>query len=415
MNPEKRFRLRFLINPAYLAARLREIESARDFVSRLWNILRHIGFRLRDKYSALIYNALVPAIRISWTQLVKPLRLFRDARSDAALSVAIKNFQPRRRPDFIKNPPSPLTAGGEERPRISWNIHLSCNYDCLYCWFHGGWKMYHGKAVVLGVKEWGFHWARFNARHGPAHIEISGGEPFTYPGFVDILAMLTRHNSLSVSTNFAWDPSDIVGRIDPSKVGFSCSFHPEFAPSVDAFAEKILRLRKAGFHSTAAIVAHPPCLEKLVHWNDSFFSRGIHVTVQPFRGYWKGAYYPIAYTAAAKRALAWFINGEYLPFYPPEVVSAAISGFSALDSAVPGMITCYQLNLTNTLGRLCNSGRLYGRLQFNGDMQRCSQGGYVGKFLNDDFRMYDKAQPCPFSSCQCSNETIYTQGGPLGP
>jgi len=482
VEPENHFRLRFLVNPAYLTARLREIQSIRDLFSRFWNILRYLGFGLKDGYYALRAQAIrlagyghdgyyalrapairlagyghkgyyalrapairlagyghdgfyalygetlragraikkaaetaVPAIRVSWTRLVRPLWFFRDARSDAALSIAVKSFRPRRRFEPVNNPPAPLAAGAEGRPRLSWNIHLSCNYDCPYCWFHGGWETYLGKAVILSPKEWGSHWARFNERHGPAHIEIAGGEPFTYPGFADILAMLAERNTLSVSTNFAWDPSEIAGRVDPAKVGFSCSFHPKFAPSADAFAEKVLRLRKAGFHATATIVAYPPYLKRLVDWNDSFFSRGIHLTVQPFRGYWRGRYYPVAYTAAARRMFAWFIDGEYLRYYPPDVIFAATSAFSTLDGKKQRTMTDYQLDLKSTLGRLCNSGRLYGRLQFNGDMQRCSQGGYVGNFLSGDFCMCDEAQPCQFSTCECSNEALYIQGGPLGP
>jgi hypothetical protein len=48
-------------------------------------------------------------------------------------------------------------------------------------------------------------------------------------------------------------------------------------------------------------------------------------------------------------------------------------------------------------------------------MQRCSQGGYVGNFLCGDFRMHDEAKPCPFPTCECSNEALYVQGSPLGP
>ncbi len=29
--------------------------------------------------------------------------------------------------------------------------------------------------------------------------------------------------------------------------------------------------------------------------------------------------------------------------------------------------------------------------------------------------MYTEAKPCPFATCECSNELLYVKGGTLGP
>lgn len=404
---EPNFRLRFFFAPGYLAARLHEIRSVRDFTSRFFNIFIYIA-----KHALL-----KPAKAVVWALLVKPSWVIMDAVSDATLSTTIDKFQPRRIPRPVKNPPSKDTVGIHKCVRLSWNIQIACNHDCPYCWFHGKWQEYQGKAVILSAKEWSTHWSRFNDRYGPAHIDIAGGEPFTYPGFIDILAMLSMRNTILAITNFAWDPSKVIGRIDPAKVDFSCSFHPEFAPSPEVFADKVARLREAGFYANVSIVAYPPYLKRLAEWSDAFFSRGIYLTVLPFRGWWKGRYYPTAYTATGRRGLDWFMNGEFLRFYPEEVVCAAFPArISECKTLIRGRIAKeYQLNLKQTKETLCNSGKLYGRLQFDGNMLRCSQGGHVGNFLSEDFRMHDDAKPCPHSNCECINEVIYLQGCQFGP
>jgi hypothetical protein len=148
---------------------------------------------------------------------------------------------------------------------------------------------------------------------------------------------------------------------------------------------------------------------------DAFIARGIHFTVQPFRGEWNGRAYPYSYTPYAKRLVGRLMRGEYLERYSPEAVSALKANHAGSGRPRIGLTLKYQLRRGSSQGEPCNAGVLYGRLQNNGDVTRCAQGGYVGNFLKKDFKMGTGPLPCPFRHCDCANEMIYMSGGPLGP
>lgn len=468
MTPLPPFRLGLLFKPSYILPRLRELRSPRAAVGRLWDLARYLGFRAQDVFYAARGGCLRLTARLSrawyflrgvplragaaaargWSaleaalfrlrgrarlflaavmddvryaagataaRLAKPVCFVFDLRSDMALARLMSGFKPSRRPDPVPNPPSPARGNPPAAVQLSWNIHAACNYDCPYCWFHGHWDDFSGGNVYLPPGEWAGHWDRFNDRCGGAEIYIAGGEPFVYPGFEQIVARLSKRNVVFVITNLAWAPASVIGKLDPAKVAFSASFHHQAAGSADAFAEKVASLRRAGFHAGASIVAYPPFLRQLPDWVDAFMARGIYPVVQPFRGEWRGRAYPAAYSRQGRRLVEWLARGEFVGKYGPLAWRAAGGGRTDTERKTDDFAREYQLAPRVTRGALCNAGRSYGRLQFNGDMIRCSQGGYVGKFFDRDFNMGAGAQACPFRFCECGNEVVYVKGGPLGP
>lgn len=425
------FRLGLLLSPRYFIPQLRSIRSAGELARRILDLLRYLeflevnsrgGFRGRGHRAAVRFASALGGT-LSWARvasvkalsfLIRPVHVLSDRRYDAALAAAWAGFGPSREPQPVINPPSPVDRNPHAKLHLSWNIHISCNYDCAYCWFHGHWKDFARNNLYAPAADWIPYWKRFNGRHGPAKVDIAGGEPFTYPAFQEILAALAQDNIVTVSTNLSWAPERVIGTVDPAKTEFSVSFHPDFVP-VDVFIEKIIKLRRSGFHTNASLVAYPPFLTRLPDWLDAFVSRGIYLTIQPFRGEWKDRVYPSSYTRSASGLVDRLIRGEYPARYAPETVRALT--VNSASSGIPDipLTLKYHLQRCSPLGKPCNTGVLYGRLQNNGDVTRCAQGGYVGNFFKDDFKMGTEPLPCPFHHCDCSNEMIYMRGAPLGP
>jgi len=400
-----RFRLSLLLSPSYLNQRRKQIHSFGDLFLRIKNIFVYSHQLIRARTGEW-REAAVQAVR-------KPLGARRDKILDRELRQSRVRFasRPRAAGGYLPNPPSPVERNPLCRYELSWNTHVSCNFDCSYCWFHGHWEEFAPLNRYVPAADWKRHWARFNAKHGPAKIDIAGGEPFTYPQFLEILEDLGRKNVVVVSTNLSWGVERFIAHVDPDHVEISASFHPEFAGAPEAFLEKITRLRKAGFHANVSLVAYPAFLPRLLEFVDLFLSRGILLDVQPFRGMWEGRLYPQSYTADSKALLEKIIDGahrgEYYPGLPPERKIHRVEATS--------LVLEYQLGRKSTRGVACNAGVFYGRLQPHGDVTRCSQGAYVGNFFDENFGFWPQAEPCPFKQCDCVNEIIYIEGGPLGP
>ena len=419
MTTEK-FRLALLFKPSYIVPRLRSIRSPREAARRAADLARYLALGAGNcLYAARgafmrAWPGAAEDVRWAWragrSAALAPVRLAAGLRRELRLYRAVAGYKATKGRERVPNPPPPSAGKPVPAVHLSWNIHVACNYDCPYCWFHGRWGEFAGGSVSLSPAEWARHWDRFNDRHGAAEIHIAGGEPFIYPGFAEIAAGLSRRNVLYVITNLSWDPADVIGKLDPARVGFSASYHAAAAGPADAFAEKVLRLRRAGFHATASIVAYPPYLEGLPAAADAFLSRGIYAVVQPFRGEWRGGAYPGAYTRAERALVGWLARGGHLAAY-----GAAAAPAAGMRGETEDFGREYMLAPRRTRGLACDAGRAYGRLQFNGDMIRCSQGGYVGNFLKEDFSMAASAAPCPFRRCECVNEVVYVEGGPYGP
>lgn len=428
MTEREPFRLALLFKPSYLLPRLRSLRSARDAAGRAAGVLRYIYFgavnagyaarggliksvQFAGRAGGAAFGEAAGACRRAASAALAPARLAAGLRRELRLYRAAAGYRASRPAAPVPNPPHPSSALPPPDVRLSWNIHLACNYRCPYCWSVNGGAEHAGGGVQLTPDGWAAHWDRFNDRYGRAEIYIGGGEPFLYPGFAEIAARLSERNVVGVITNLHWDPALAARRLDPARVAFSASYHAAAAGPAEAFAEKICRLRRAGFNTTASIVAYPPDLPELPGRVDAFMARGIFPVVQPFRGAWRGGQYPGAYTRAERRLTDWLAGGGFLKHYPGLARPAGGPPGGPGDDFARG----YMLAPRRTRGLPCEAGRLYGRLQANGDMLRCSQGGFVSNFFDKDFSMAGSAEPCPFRTCECPNEVVYVEGGPCGP
>src|SRR5690348_16654968 len=79
------------------------------------------------------------------------------------------------------------------RATFAWDLHYSCNFRCPYCWYTvTGWDELAKKNNYRPLAEWEAAWKRISDKYGRCQVRITAGEPFTYPGFVDLIVMLRR-------------------------------------------------------------------------------------------------------------------------------------------------------------------------------------------------------------------------------
>jgi len=78
---------------------------------------------------------------------------------------------------------------------FSWYLNNECNYKCIYC------KPQDIKTAFISVDKWIEIWDGIYAQYGSGHIHISGGEPFIYPNFIELITLISKKHTLEFSTN----------------------------------------------------------------------------------------------------------------------------------------------------------------------------------------------------------------------
>ncbi|HBL16281.1 MAG: hypothetical protein A2X36_04315 [Elusimicrobia bacterium GWA2_69_24] len=256
--------------------------------------------------------------------------------------------------------------------RLTWNIHWACNYRCSYCFFDGRWMEYAQRNAHRSADEWERIWTRIHELYGRTFVTITGGEPFIYPDFLEILRRLSRlHWPVNVSTNSSVGLDEFAAAADPEKVSLSLSFHPqyqligEFTASVRSLRERKVNLGCLNF------VAYPPFIPDIPGYAEKLAAMGESLKVIPFVGGYRGRNYPDGYTREEKRALG-------------------------LDSGwVEGK---------RRKGRLCTAGHRSALILPDGAATRCGQVGDTGIFgsvFDPAFRLQERPMPCEAELCPC--------------
>jgi len=268
----------------------------------------------------------------------------------------------------------------KDRLYASWNIHLSCNYRCPYCFFYGKWAKLAKHNRYLSVTEWVECWNKIYDQYGSVHIDISGGEPFTYPSFLELVFEFSKRHTLGIITNLSWDVEPFVKKISPVRVKVYPSFHPYFA-NIGSFLRKIIFLKDSGFEISVSCVGYPPVLKKLLVFKKEFENKRVNFSVQPFRGVYRGVEYPKGYTSEEKEIIV-LLCGDPL----------------AIE---------YQLEGKITKGRLCSAGQKYIRVHSDSSVFRCAHSKIMGDIMDRDFKLLEEPLPCESEFCDCKNEFIY--------
>lgn len=149
------------------------------------------------------------------------------------------------------------------------------------------------------AKDWIDAWNRIE---GEILIDITGGEPFLQPGFMDIINSLDPSKKVALTTNLTQDITQFVQRVSPEKCfSITASLHPSSRMNVDYFIGKLLLLKNRGFHVQANFVAYPEQMWMIDRFKMTFDKMGLNLHVDP---YTPGPTYPYCPSNAEREFLS---------------------------------------------------------------------------------------------------------------
>lgn len=290
-----------------------------------------------------------------------------------------------------KGLPQVMDVGTSQRDgqiSFNWDIHWICNYRCPYCWFYGKWVELKRHNRNLTIEELMKGWKNIYEKYGIVKISITGGEPFLYPNFVELIKELSQIHRVEIITNLFIDIQRFIKDINSENVKVNPSFHPLFA-DLDKFIKKTCLLKENGLLQCVSYLAWPPQIAKINYYTEKFNQYEISISIQSFFGEYKGVRYPDGYTELEKQIIL------------PQIGERGGKPF--------------QTEPLNTKGKLCAAGHRYGVIHPDGTVLRC--GGInssevvssVGNLFEEGFKLFDESSPCTFEICPC-NEWAFLSG-----
>lgn len=275
-----------------------------------------------------------------------------------------------------------MTVPRAENIVFAWDMHYSCNFECPYCFYTtAGWRELAAKNTYKTAAEWTGIWAGIFERYGCCRLKITAGEPFTYPGFTDVVKEITAFHSVQITSNCSLTEAidEFTKRVSPEKAEFDCTFHPRQL-AFGIFLKNVLALRKAGFNANVCYLAHPGQIPEMEHFKKMFLDNGIRMNLAMFWGTWEGRSYPHDYTPEEKNAIK------------------NTTGYSVGPETVG-------LEPVPVKGKLCGAGQKYAVIQADGKVYRCGQLGRdfqsIGSIFDPAFRLFDEGAPCAADFCKC--------------
>jgi hypothetical protein len=272
-----------------------------------------------------------------------------------------------------------MDSSENPKVRFTWIMHYVCNYRCPYCFYYegSGWEILKERNLYLPLGEWIKHWQRIYDKYGRCYILLTGGEPFVYPHFLELISELSKiHFPINISTNSSGDFHSFVQTVPSDRVSLSLSFHPHF-DELGVFLKRVEFLRKNNFSVMVGITAYPPLLKNFKYYMEMLMPTGAEIRVNFFRGVYKGIAYPAGYAEGEKALIG---------------------------------LTQESLDKTKKKGSICYAGKQSGVLLPDGKVSRCGQLWYnciIGDFFDPDFSLLDEPGPCPVETCPCSENALW--------
>ncbi len=291
---------------------------------------------------------------------------------------------------------------------FTWDIHYKCDYHCTYCFLHFEKDTASVKAVYLEPEKWSDIWRGIYDKYGSCHIHVTGGEPFVYPGFIELVSRISVWHTFEFSTNFSFDIDAFTAAVRPDRVKISPSFHPEFV-SAGAFIEKYLSLKDKGYLlGVVTVVGYPPLLEDLVKYRQVFYKAGIELIVYPYRGPYQERALPKEYNEEENGLLSLMGAGK-------KVSKELMDSYKSVGE------TETSESLPPAPEKICAMGSSYAKILPDGEAFRCCAAvwnpaktwenwGGLGNIVNKTFSLFDSPKPCSHGAdCVCYKAMVLGQ------
>ncbi len=274
----------------------------------------------------------------------------------------------------------------------------------------------------MGLEDTGKIIEGFNRTRLTCLVNITGGEPFYAPHFVELCEKLSKRHFISLNTNLTHKDVFLFGEaISPDRVKYiSCSLHIQqrnALNSVDDFIEKYKFLEAKGFYVFASYVMYPPVIHRFKKDYEYFKSLGIILRPKVFRGDYNTAdlsnfrilwrfqpifkrIYPNAYSVRQKKEILAYIDQSEKE---GTVLRTDHNGDPQEGRILDVSLDKYFIDgLPSFKGRYCIAGKSYVRMTPTGDVHRCHGGEhYLGNLFETGIKLFDKAVECPYDICRC--------------
>lgn len=286
-----------------------------------------------------------------------------------------------------------------QKAYFTWDIHYSCNYNCTYCFLSFEQETASIQAEYLSLGQWVDIWTDIYRKYGSCHVLVTGGEPFIYPAFIDLISEVSKMHTFSFSTNLSWDVDEFTGKVAKERVVIESSFHPEFI-SAEEFVEKVNILRDRDYFISVTIVAYPPFLDKIPEYKDIFKKEKIRLNLYPYRGPCNSKTYPEAYSDSERAILSRL--GLEIGTKSGKVLMEVYDTKGRADTA----------SKTDGTKKLCRMGQRYAKIVPSGEAYRCCAAvnktwGSLGNVIHGSFNLLDDPEACPdFSNCRCYKSMV---------
>ena len=258
----------------------------------------------------------------------------------------------------------------EKEHHLIWNMTRRCNFKCKYCYFP---HQSQPEPDPVGPEEIG---GFLDASGHDWVVEMTGGEPFIYPGFSEVCRRITRNHRISLDSNLSLSPEirRFCSLVEPARVvDIYAAVHIEERERlglVDRFVDDVLLLKSKGFPVSVNYVIHPTLQERYEADRDFFARHGIRLLPRPFKGVYEGVDYPAGYGLEAKRLFAKKLKAG----------KKAVFNFKGIP---------------------CEAGCRLIRLEPDRSILRCSGDRTRLGTLGGRVELHDTPQPCIMPRCPC--------------
>ena len=158
---------------------------------------------------------------------------------------------------------------------IAWDIWLYCNYDCKFCSSKTSIvpKEVFSKEKIIDA------WKKVHDKYGRCKIYITGGEPFLYPDFYEIIYNLLKFHDLHITTNLSFDINSFINlQTDKKNIFINATFHPFYQPVQD-FMNKILILKSNGYRVSVTYMSDDMQMTEVINYKNMFVQKNIDFSI----------------------------------------------------------------------------------------------------------------------------------------
>ncbi len=212
--------------------------------------------------------------------------------------------------ELYNNDEESILARPNQLKSAVWFLTWRCNNKCPYCWEVQRQKR--GELIpedFIDTTKWVNAWNRLC----PSILDISGGEPWLQPGFIDMLMGFDDSIKIAITTNATKDLTEFVQKISPDKVvSMTLSYHPSQRMSYEYFLGKCLLLKNRGFNITVNFVTWPEQMWLIPELKERFEKYGIRFHVDPYAA---TPYSPYEFTEKEKEFLKNYVGEDRKNFF----------------------------------------------------------------------------------------------------